>query len=356
MLDTSVILPSTFTAKYCVSFLAGSKSKNRAYAWAEQDHGAEQGHLRQARTHFSLNAAIVQVYLIETIYSSQSSGIEMRRVTKVALGLIIFGSLTACGTTFELPELGEMQTQQATKMFAQARAEQPRPDLPQAMAEARFQRVAPRVVATGKRYCQMVTESREAFNCDVNVGIDRKMDSRNAYFTHDRNNNPIIRITIPMLKDTVSDDEVAFILSHEYGHLIGRHIEKQKQQELAGALILGSIAAAANSYSVANGGYNNPNLVNDSMHAGAMIGARAYSQAYELESDTLGTRIASSAGYDPIKGAKFFARPEKARSQTGNLSFWGTHPPDEKRFATVLATMAEIDAKIGLKLTKKSSD
>ena len=279
----------------------------------------------------------------------------MRRVFKATFGLVILGSISACGTTFELPELGDIQNQQAAKMFAEARAEQPRRALPRASAEARFRRVAGRVSATGKRYCEVLTEAEKDFNCNVNVGIDHKMNNRNAYFTY-INEKPIIRITLPMLQDTQSDDEVAFILSHEYGHLIGRHIEKQQQQQIAGALILGVIAAAANGYSVANGGYNDPNLVNDGINAGAAIGGRAYSQTYELESDTLGTRIAASAGYDPIEGAKFFARPEEAKSQTGNLSFWGTHPPDEKRLATVLATMEEINANTGLKLAKKSSE
>lgn len=173
--------------------------------------------------------------------------------------------------------------------------------------------------------------------------IDREMKQRNAYFTYD-GKEPVIRISMPMLQDSASDDEVGFILGHEYGHLIGRHIQKQQQQALAGALLLGVITAAA----TVNSASYNPNTVSQSMDVGAAASAMAYSQTYELESDTLGTRIARAAGYDPVKGAKFFARAEAARTSAGNLSFWGTHPPDAKRLATVLATMQQIDAKIGL--------
>ncbi len=84
------------------------------------------------------------------------------------------------------------------------------------------------------------------------------------------------------------------------------------------------------------------------MDIGAAVGSMAYSQTFELESDTLGTRITHAAGYDPVKGAMFFARAEQARTSAGNLSFWGTHPPDEKRLGMVLATVDQINANIGL--------
>ncbi len=87
------------------------------------------------------------------------------------------------------------------------------------------------------------------------------------------------------------------------------------------------------------------------MALGAAMGNQAFSQTYELESDVLGAHIAKAAGYDPVEGAKFFARPEAAQTQAGNLSFWGTHPPDEKRLATVIDTAEAIKA--GKNLTLK---
>lgn len=75
---------------------------------------------------------------------------------------------------------------------------------------------------------------------------------------------------------------------------------------------------------------------------------RAFSQTYELESDMIGTRIAAAAGYDPIIGAKYFARDEAARSKSGQLSFWGTHPANEERIEVVIATMDQIKDQQGL--------
>lgn len=267
---------------------------------------------------------------------------------KLTIGLALVAGLSACGTTYQLPELGAAQTQQASQMFAAAQQQGARPELSTSAAEQRFRRVSGRIKAAGGKYCLALTAEQKDFNCNVNVAIDYKMSQRNAYFTYD-NSQPIIRISMPMMRDTQSDDEVAFILGHEYGHLIGRHIEKQQQQAIAGAIILGTITAAANSYSASYGGYYDDAAVAQSVAAGAALGTQAYSQSYELESDTLGTRIASAAGYDPVQGAMFFARPEAAKTSAGNLSFWGTHPPDEKRLATVIATSDEIKADVGLR-------
>lgn len=256
--------------------------------------------------------------------------------------------LTACGTTYELPTLGEPQTQKAASLFAEARQEGPRRQLSNSAAEARFARVARKVSPVGKAVCEQASAGKVGVNCNVQVAIDRDMAERNAYFTY-VDQQPVIRLSMPLLRDTANDDEAAFVMSHEYGHLIGRHIEKKQQQALAGALLLGVIAAAATAQSTPYGSTYDSSLVSDSMELGAAAGKMAYSQSYELESDTLGTRIAYAAGYDPTAGAKFFARPESAKASAGKLSFWGTHPPDAKRVATVLATVDQIDAKVGLK-------
>lgn len=61
------------------------------------------------------------------------------------------------------------------------------------------------------RLTAIYTNSRERkdFDCNVDVAIDRELEQRNAYFTY-KNDKPAIRISLPMLQDTASDDEVAF--------------------------------------------------------------------------------------------------------------------------------------------------
>lgn len=253
-------------------------------------------------------------------------------------------AVTSCGTTYELPSISAEQTSRAKQLFAEGQAQTARAPMSTSAAERRFNRVRAKIVPTGRAVCEAATADRGDFECNVTVEIDREMKSRNAYFTYEKS-GPVIRLSMPLLQDSANDDEVAFVMGHEYGHLIGRHIDKQQQQALAGALILGTLAAAAGA---SNGNSYDPLLVESSMALGAAAGGMAYSQAYELESDTLGTRIAYMAGYDPVAGARYFARPEGDRLDTGKLSFWGTHPPDEKRVATVLATVAQIEAQQAL--------
>jgi len=274
----------------------------------------------------------------------------MTRIVHI-FSLLALVVLPACGTTFSLPEIDDQSDAQAKSMFADAQTKGDRRQLGDAAAEARFQRVARRVGPVATRYCEVVMADREGFNCNARVEIDREMESRNAYFTYE-GNQPTVRLSLPLVKDTVNDDEVAFVLAHEYGHLIGRHIEKSQQQAAVGALILGGLAAYANAANVSAGGTHDQSLIDNSTNLGYALGQRSFSQEYELESDTLSTHITADAGYDPALGARYFARPEDARGTDGRLSFWGTHPPDERRIATVLAEKKRIESGLGLTINK----
>ena len=253
--------------------------------------------------------------------------------------LAIGVTLSGCGTNYVLPETEAKHISEATAMFADARAAPRKSQVSDDVAQQRFNRVAARIKPVAESYCLRETADRPNFNCDVEIGIDSRMKQRNAYFTYAGQSRPIIMVTESMLRDMQNDHELAFVLGHEYGHLIGRHIQKQQQQALAGALIMGTIAALA----TANNPNTDPSVITDNMELGAAVGSVAYSQEYELESDTLGTLITRTAGYDPIIGARFFARAEAPTLSDGRLSFWGTHPPDAKRIATVLATVDQLD-------------
>ena len=188
---------------------------------------------------------------------------------------------------------------------------------------------------------------KPGFICDVQVVYDDQTLERNAYQLYGDNEEPIIVFTVPMIADARNEDEIAFVLGHEVGHHIGQHIQKKKQQALTGALILGALTAVGQVYASRANPYRNTAMdqyeMNRSMAAGFALGKHAFSQTYELEADVIGTYISRAAGYDPVRGARYFARPEPVNTVDGNLSFWGTHPPDEKRLATVLATVKQLD-------------
>ena len=80
---------------------------------------------------------------------------------------------------------------------------------------------------------------------------------------------------------------------------------------MLGALILGGLVAAAGNPC---GGPASDQAISQAMDIGAYLGARSYSQTYELEADTLGAFIAARAGYDPERGALIFLRPALANA------------------------------------------
>lgn len=254
-------------------------------------------------------------------------------------------ALTACGTTYELAEIDPDTATRATAMFQTAAAEGDRVPNSDRIAHARFDRVVSRIRPVAEALCRRELADMPNVECGVAIGIDTAMAVPNAYFTFGdaARRRPKIMVTVPLLRDVANDDELGFVLGHEYGHLIGRHIQKAEQQAIVGALLLGAVAAAAT-----QGAPDNQQVISDSIELGGALGSRAFSQTFELESDTLGTLITRQAGYDPVRGAGYFARPAKAASVNGKLSFWGTHPPNEMRLATVLATVAQIETQGGI--------
>ena len=106
-----------------------------------------------------------------------------------------------------------------------------------------------------------------------------------------------------------SDDEIAFVLSHEASHHIAGHIGRQQQQQALGALVLGGLVAATGQ---AYGTPATDDAIRQAMDVGAYVGARAYSQSYELEADTLGAYVTARAGYD-ARARRRHLRPPGAR-------------------------------------------
>lgn len=196
--------------------------------------------------------------------------------------------------------------------------------------EAALRRVARRVEPVAERMCRQERKPKRAIECDFLILVDKRAaKGPNAYQTLDKKSGrPIIAFNVPMLRTIKNDDEIAFILGHEAGHQIGAHINKTRTSATLGAVLLGTVIQAA-------GG--NAAAVENAQQIGGTFGARAYSKDFELEADVLGTYIAEAAGYNPIRGAKSFAR-----FGGGSNSFLSTHPPSGNRIATVNAAAADI--------------
>ncbi len=193
-------------------------------------------------------------------------------------------------------------------------------------AQARFRQVASRIEPVAERECRRQTRG---VNCDFVIRIDpNKKAPSNAYQSLSKSGRPVITITQALARDVNNTDELAFVMAHEAAHHIQGHLARRAQNAAAGAVILAGLAT------IAGTGANDIAAAQD---LGAFVGGRSYSKGFELEADRLGTVIAYKAGYDPLKGALYFARVPDPGDR-----FLGTHPPNAQRYYAVKNTMAQI--------------
>ena len=191
-------------------------------------------------------------------------------------------------------------------------------------AEARLAPIKARMEPVAERECRQRTKG---LNCDflIRVHPNPEMPS-NAYQSLGKSGRPVLTFTTKLVSDVNNNDELAFIMGHEAAHHLMGHIGRQQNDAMAGAVIVGILASAAGA---------NSSTIEAAMDVGATVGSRAYSKAYELEADRLGTVITHRSGYNPVRGAAYFTRIPDPGNQ-----FLGTHPPNSQRIAIVKKTAA----------------
>ncbi len=143
-------------------------------------------------------------------------------------------------------------------------------------------------------------------------------------------------VVYPALMDFAkSDNDVAFIVSHEYAHQILGHIAATRRNMMIGGM-LGMVADVA---VAANGG--------KSKATGTGLGAQTarlfYSPALELEADYAALYLLARAGFDYRRAPEFWQKmnvhnPDSIYVQT-------THPTTPARYVTMQKTIAEIERK-----------
>jgi predicted Zn-dependent protease len=120
------------------------------------------------------------------------------------------------------------------------------------------------------------------------------------------------------------EDELAFVMGHEVGHIVGRH----------------SIAGLKRQFwmSVLFSLWNTKKYDDLKNVAGlvAVFGLLRYDRKQEYEADRYGIEYALAAGYDPIGGAEFFRRLEEENGRPSALEvYFLTHPPTDRRINAV---------------------
>lgn len=194
-------------------------------------------------------------------------------------------------------------------------------------AVAGFRRVTARVEPVAENACRSRYPNVKYAFCDFTFKVlnDPKQPP-NAFQSIGPDGRPIITFNINMLRTVQNDHEIAFIMGHEAGHQIARHINQKVGNANTGALLGGLLMVTLGGDAQAG------------IDLGGMIGGQAYSKKFELQADRIGAHLASRAGYDPLIGAQSFNRTR------GSNSLLSTHPPSSDRILAVEQTVAAINA------------
>lgn len=138
-----------------------------------------------------------------------------------------------------------------------------------------------------------------------------------------------IFITEALADRLQSDDQLAGVLGHEIGHVIGRHAaEHMAKMELTQGLIsAGQIAT------------NDPSMI--ASYVGQMINLK-FGREDELESDKFGVFYMHDAGYDPTALIGVMKILEEASGGAQQPEFQSTHPAPANRIQHIEEHIASL--------------
>ncbi|HEY9421338.1 MAG TPA: M48 family metalloprotease, partial [Thermoanaerobaculia bacterium] len=147
-------------------------------------------------------------------------------------------------------------------------------------------------------------------------------------------------ITAGLMGRLKTEGQLAGVLSHEIGHVVARHgaehIAKQKlTQGLTGAAVIASYDPN-NPASRRNAGV--------ALVIGQLVNMR-FGRQDELESDRLGVRFLSGAGYDPREMIEVMKVLEESGGGSRQPEFFSTHPNPRNRIENIEAAIRETSSR-----------
>ncbi|MEM1246027.1 MAG: M48 family metallopeptidase [Acidobacteriota bacterium] len=144
-------------------------------------------------------------------------------------------------------------------------------------------------------------------------------------------------ITYALLSRLETEGQVAAVLGHEIGHVVGRHsAERVAKQELMQGLTGAAVMAT---YDPASGG----GQMSAAMAAMvANVVQMKFGRGDELQSDRLGVEFAAQVGYDPRAAVRVMEILAEASGAGRQPEFFSTHPNPDNRIERILQAVQEI--------------
>lgn len=137
-------------------------------------------------------------------------------------------------------------------------------------------------------------------------------------------------ITAALFSKLETEDQLAGVFGHEIGHVVARHgAERIAKEELTQGLT-GAAVVASGDYNTAQAAQMIANLVNMS-----------YGRDQELQSDDLGVRFMTEAGYNPEALIGVMQILESASGGQKQPEFLSTHPSPANRIERIKEAIAK---------------
>lgn len=151
-----------------------------------------------------------------------------------------------------------------------------------------------------------------------------------------------VLITQKLVRMMTTDDELAFVLGHETGHITAQHARELMNRSLIvqglGAIFLGGLSSAART------GADITYTLYD----------RGYSRNMEYQADDYGLRFMRQAGYNPEAAIKALAKLGMEKSR-GINKYLATHPDTPKRIDRI-SKLAQISIYRQQQLIKEAQE
>jgi predicted Zn-dependent protease len=145
-----------------------------------------------------------------------------------------------------------------------------------------------------------------------------------------------IFITRALYDKLGNEAQLAGVLGHEIGHVVGRHSAEKLAQARLGQTIVGAVGVAtSDGYNRrGNAGYAAAAIVNKMLQL-------SYSREDESQSDTLGVRFMSEAGYDPRALIEVMEILKRASGGKSRSEFMSSHPDPGNRAQAIRAEIQQ---------------
>ncbi len=143
-------------------------------------------------------------------------------------------------------------------------------------------------------------------------------------------------LTAALLNQLDTEAQLAGVLGHEAGHVIGRHgAEHMAKQQLGVSLVNAVGIATSDEYG------NGRNAAAIAQAVNQLVSLK-YGREDELESDRLGLQFLIEAGYDPRGIVELMEILNASRSSGAPPEFLSTHPNPGNRSETLTALIAQV--------------